>query len=77
LPANIPDRDGARGLLQSARRRFPFIKKIFADARYLDRKCRKPSWPPAAGKSNLLTGPTSMVSHAAKALDCGANIRVD
>jgi len=34
LPANIQDRDGARGLLQSARRRFPFIKKIFADAGY-------------------------------------------
>jgi transposase len=34
LPANIQDRDGARGLLQSARRRFPFIAKIFADAGY-------------------------------------------
>ena len=34
LPANIQDRDGARYLLQSARRRFPFIEKIFADAGY-------------------------------------------
>jgi len=34
LPANIQDRDGARALLQSARRRFPFIAKIFADAGY-------------------------------------------
>jgi transposase len=34
LPANIQDRDGARGLLQSTRRRFPFITKIFADAGY-------------------------------------------
>jgi transposase len=34
LPANIQDRDGARGLLLSARRRFPFIEKIFADAGY-------------------------------------------
>ena len=34
LPANIQDRDGARGLLQIARRRFPFIAKIFADAGY-------------------------------------------
>lgn len=34
LPANIQDRDGARYLLQSARRRFPFIEKIFAYAGY-------------------------------------------
>jgi transposase len=34
LPANIQDRDGARPLLRKARRRFPFIKKIFADAGY-------------------------------------------
>jgi putative transposase len=34
LPANIQDCDGARGLLQSARRRFPFIMNIFADAGY-------------------------------------------
>ena len=33
-PANIQDRDGAQGLLQNARRRFPFIMKIFADAGY-------------------------------------------
>ena len=32
LPANIQDRDGARDLLQRARRRFPFIERIFADA---------------------------------------------
>ena len=34
LPANIQDRDGAHCLLQRARRRFPFITKIFADAGY-------------------------------------------
>jgi transposase len=34
LSANIQDRDGARPLLRKARRRFPFIKKIFADAGY-------------------------------------------
>ena len=34
LPANIQDRDGAQGLLRLARRRFPFIEKIFADAGY-------------------------------------------
>lgn len=34
LPADVQDRDGARGLLQNARRRFPFIEKIFADAGY-------------------------------------------
>ena len=34
LPADIQDRDGARDLLQQARRRFPFIERIFADAGY-------------------------------------------
>ena len=32
LPANIQDRDGARALLHEARRRFPFVERIFADA---------------------------------------------
>ena len=34
LPANIQDRDGSRALLARARRRFPFIERIFADAGY-------------------------------------------
>ncbi len=34
LPADIQDRDGARDLLRQARRRFPFIERIFADAGY-------------------------------------------
>ena len=34
LPADIQDRDGARDLLREARRRFPFIERIFADAGY-------------------------------------------
>ena len=38
LPADIQDRDGARDLLQQARRRFPFIERIFADAGYLGPK---------------------------------------
>ena len=33
-PANVQDRDGAVELLQTARRSFPFIKRIFADAGY-------------------------------------------
>ncbi|UGA48929.1 IS5 family transposase (plasmid) [Bradyrhizobium quebecense] len=33
-PAHVQDRDGARDLLRSARRSFPFIKRIFADAGY-------------------------------------------
>jgi putative transposase len=32
LPADIQDRDGARDLLRQARRRFPFIERIFAEA---------------------------------------------
>jgi transposase len=34
LPANIQDRDGAHDLLRKARRRFPFVERIFADAGY-------------------------------------------
>ena len=33
-PADIQDRDGAHDLLRQARRRFPFIERIFADAGY-------------------------------------------
>jgi transposase len=41
LPANIQDRDGTRNLLRQARRRFPFVEKIFADAGYQGPKMRK------------------------------------
>ena len=41
LPANVQDRDGARGLLREARRRFPFIERIFADAGYQGPKMAK------------------------------------
>ena len=34
LPANIQDRDGSHALLREARRRFPFVERIFADAGY-------------------------------------------
>jgi len=33
-PANVQDRDGVREVLQQARRSFPFIERIFADAGY-------------------------------------------
>ncbi len=33
-PADVQDRDGARSLLRTARRSFPFIETIFADAGY-------------------------------------------
>lgn len=38
LPANIQDRDAVRAVLQKARRRFPFIERIFADAGYAGEK---------------------------------------
>ena len=41
LPANIQDRDGAIALLHQARRRFPFIERIFADAGYQGPKMAK------------------------------------
>lgn len=34
LPANVQDRDAVRAVLQRARRRFPFIERIYADAGY-------------------------------------------
>jgi transposase len=33
-PADVQDRDGARQVLRTARRLFPFIEHIFADAGY-------------------------------------------
>jgi len=33
-PADIQDRDGVRDVLRQARRSFPFIERIFADAGY-------------------------------------------
>jgi transposase len=40
-PASIQDRDGARALLRRARRRLPFIERIFADASYRGPKLAK------------------------------------
>ena len=37
-PASVQDRDGAESLLREARRSFPFIKRIIADAGYQGRK---------------------------------------
>jgi putative transposase len=37
-PANIQDRDGAIPLLQKAKKRFPFIRHIFADSGYIGKK---------------------------------------
>jgi transposase len=41
LPANVQDRDGGRDLLREARRRFPFVERIFADAGYQGPKMAK------------------------------------
>jgi transposase len=40
-PADVQDRDGARELLRTARRSFPFITRIFADAGYQGPKMAK------------------------------------
>lgn len=40
-PGDVQDRDGARELLRTARRSFPFIKRIFADAGYQGPKMAK------------------------------------
>jgi transposase len=37
----VQDRDGAREVLRQARRRFPFIAVIFADAGYQGRKMKR------------------------------------
>jgi transposase len=37
-PASVQDRDGAEALLREARRSFPFIERIIADAGYQGRK---------------------------------------
>jgi transposase len=40
-PGDVQDRDGARSLLRTARRSFPFIERIFADAGYQGAKMAK------------------------------------
>jgi transposase len=40
-PADVQDRDGARQVLRMARRLFPFIECIFADAGYQGPKTEK------------------------------------
>jgi transposase len=40
-PANVQDRDGMRDVLRQARRSFPFIERIFADAGYQGSKAAK------------------------------------
>ncbi len=40
-PADVQDRDGARQVLRTARRLFPFIECIFADAGYQGPKMEK------------------------------------
>ena len=40
-PADVQDRDGARQVLRTARRWFPFIERIFADAGYQGPKMAK------------------------------------
>ncbi len=37
-PAQVQDRDGAEALLREARRSFPFLERIIADAGYQGRK---------------------------------------
>jgi transposase len=39
-PANLQDRDGAEPLLRQARRLFPFIERVIADAGYQGPKMR-------------------------------------
>ena len=40
-PGDVQDRDGARDVLRRARRLFPFIERIFADAGYQGAKMAK------------------------------------
>jgi transposase len=39
-PAHVQDRDGADALLRQARRSFPFLERIIADAGYRGRKMK-------------------------------------
>lgn len=36
-PADIQDRDGAKGVLKRSRARFPFVEKVYADGGYAGR----------------------------------------
>ena len=46
-PANVQDRDGAEALLRDARRSFPFLERIIADAGYQGRRMSDAALEPA------------------------------
>ena len=53
-PNSVQDRDGAKAVLRQARRRFPFIKTIFADAGYQGPKMRKAAAATGAWKVEIV-----------------------
>ena len=62
-PASVQDRDGAEALLREARRSFPFLERIIADAGYQGRKMEAASSPgPARGCSRSSAAVTGIAS---------------
>jgi transposase len=53
-PADVQDRDGAVLLLRRARRLFPFIKRIFADAGYAGNKMALVVWRTGTWKLEIV-----------------------
>ena len=53
-PADVQDRDGAVHLLRRARRLFPFIKRIFADAGYAGNKMALVVWRTGTWKLEIV-----------------------
>jgi putative transposase len=76
--ADIQDRDGAHDLLRRARRRFPFVERIFADGGYQGPKMAKTVAATGCWKIEIVKrSDLHRFSRAAKALDRRTDFRLD
>src|SRR3954452_8227868 len=76
-PASVQDRDGAEALLREARRSFPFIERIIADAGYQGRKMEAVVARTGAWELQTCAAVTAIASCCSQALDRGENAGLD
>ena len=65
-PASVQDRDGAEALLREARRSFPFLERIIADAGYQGRKMEAVVARTGRGRSRSCAAVTATASSCSR-----------
>jgi len=75
-PADVQDRDGGRQVLRTARRLFPFIERIFADAGYQGPKMEKVVADTGCWTLQIVKR-SAPLRCLAQAMDCRAYTRMD